>query len=234
MISNNGGSKKLEKTTEFEQSQLSSIGLRKQEHELLRLVSLSPFISRSTIQLIYPDSKADLERLKQRSLLAVSKKGEYALTRLGWSFLSASRVLQSSEPTSATSTPHSQNPTTTVMVTADGRSHIEGQLVMSLSEKCAYATCGDVAVDGVVVTLVNSDGTLEHRTYCCEMHAAFHMLSIAHEDAPGMVTKEAVLDMVSRSLDGEPIVAVTFDQPEVDDEVEAILKRSYLAPGGQA
>ena len=91
-----------------------------------------------------------------------------------------------------------------------------------------------VILDGVVVTLVNSDGTLEHRTYCCEMHAAFHMLSIAHEDAPEVVTKEAVLDMVSRSLDGEPIVAVTFDQPEVDDKVEAILKRSYLASGGQA
>ena len=232
MIGNNAGTKKLEKTTEFEQSQLSSIGLRKQEHELLRLVSLRPFISRASLQRIYPDSMPDLERLRRRSLLAVSQKGEYALTRLGWSFLSASRVLQSSEPTSATSTPHSQNPTTTVMVTADGRSHIEGQLVMSL--RCDYATCGDVAMDGVVVTLVNSDGTAEHRTYCCEMHAAFHMLSIAHEDAPGIVTKEAVLDMVSRSLDGEPIVAVTFDQPEVDDEVEAILKRSYLAPGGQA
>jgi hypothetical protein len=118
------------------------------------------------------------------------------------------------------------------MITADGRSHIEGQLVMSL--RCAYATCGDVAMDGVVVTLVNSDGTLEHRTYCCEMHAAFHMLGLAHEDAPGIVTKEAVVDMVSRSLDGEPIVAVTFDQPEVDDEVDAILKRSYLGSGGQA
>jgi hypothetical protein len=232
MIGNNAGTKKLEKTTEFEQSQLSSIGLRKQEHELLRLVSLRPFISRSSLQRIYPDSMPDLERLKQRSLIAVSKKGEHALTRVGWSLLSASRVLQSSEPTSATSIPHPQNSTTIVMVTADGRSHIEGQLVMSL--RCAYATCGDVAMDGVVVTLVNSDGTVEHRTYCCEMHAAFHMLSIAHEDAPGIVTKEAVLDMVSRSLDGEPIVAVTFDQSEVDHEVEAILKKSYLASGGQA
>jgi hypothetical protein len=130
------------------------------------------------------------------------------------------------------SVPHHEDSTTTVMVTADGRSHIEGQLVMSL--RCAYATCGDMALDGVVVTLVNNDGSLEHRTYCCEMHAAFHMLSIAHEDAPGIVTKEAVLDMVSRSLDGEPIVAVTFDQSEVDDDVEAILKRSSMASGGQA
>jgi hypothetical protein len=232
MIGNNAGSKKLEKTTEFEQSQLSSIGLRKQEYELLRLVSLRPFISRSSLQLIYPDSMPDLERLRRRHLVAVSPTGEYALTRVGWSLLSASRILQSSEPTSATSIPHSQDSTTTVMITADGRSHIEGQLVMSL--RCAYATCGDVAMDGVVVTLVNSDGTVEHRKYCCEMHAAFHMLSIAHEDAPGIVIKEAVLDMVSRSLDGEPIVAVTFDQSEVDDEVEAILKRSYLASGGQA
>jgi hypothetical protein len=232
MIGNNAGTKKLEKTTEFEQSQLSSIGLRKQEYELLRLVSLRPFISRLAIQLIYPDSMPDLEKLKQRSLLAVSKKGEHALTWSGWALLSASRVLQSSEPTSATSIPHSQDSTTTVMVTAGGRSHIEGQLVMSL--RCAYATCGDVAMDGIVVTFVNSDGRLEHRTYCCEMHAAFHMLSIAHEDAPGIVTKEAVLDMVSRSLDGEPIVAVTFDQSEVDDDVEAILKRSYMVSGGQA
>jgi hypothetical protein len=232
MIGNNAGSKKLEKTTEFEQSQLSSIGLRKQEHELLRLVSLRPFILRSSLQLIYPDSMPDLERLKQRSLIAVSKKGEHALTRVGWSLLSASRVLQSSEPTSATTIPHSQDSTTTVMVTANGRSYIEGQLVMSI--RCDYTTCGDMGLDGVVVTLVNNDGTLEHRKYCCEMHAAFHMLSIAHEDAPGMVTKEAVVDMVSRSLDGEPIVAVTFDQSEVDDEVAAILKRSYPASGGQA
>jgi hypothetical protein len=131
-----------------------------------------------------------------------------------------------------TSIPHPQNSRTTVMVTADGRSHIEGQLVMSL--RCAYATCGDVAMDGVVVTLVNSDGTVEHRTYCCEMHAAFHMLSIVHEDAPEVVTKEAVLDMVSRSLDGEPIVTVTFDQSEVDDDVEAILKRSFAVLDGRS
>lgn len=232
MIGNNAGTKKLEKTTESEQSQLSSIGLRKQEYELLRLVSLRPFILRSTLQLIDPDSMPALDTLsKQRFLIAVSKTGEHALTRAGWALLSASSV-QSSEPTSATSIPHSEDSTTTVMVTADGISHIEGQLVMSL--RCAYATCGDMSMDGVVVTLVNSDGTLEHRTYCCEMHAAFHMLSIAHEDAPGIVTKEVVLDMVSRSLDGEPIVAVTFDQSEVDDEVESILKRSYLVSGGQA
>jgi hypothetical protein len=131
-----------------------------------------------------------------------------------------------------TSIPHSQDSTTTVMVTAADRSHIEGQLVITL--RCAYSTCGDAAMNGIVVTFVNGDGRLEHRTYCCEMHAAFDMLSIAHEDAPGIVTKEAVVDMVSRSLDGEPIVAVTFDQFEVDDDVEAILKRSYLVPGAQA
>ena len=185
MIGNSDGTKKLEETTE---SQLSSIGLRKQEYELLRLVSLRPMIAQASLQLIYPDSMPDLERLRRRSLLAVSESGEYALTRVGWSLLAASRVLRSSEPASARSIPHSQDSPTTVMVTADGRSHIEGQLVMS--QRCAYATCGDLAMDGVVVTLVNSDGTLEHRTYCCEMHAAFHMLSIAHEDAPGIVTKE--------------------------------------------
>ena len=229
MIGDNAGTKKLEKTTEFEQSQLSSIGLRKQEYDLLRLVSLRPFISRSSVQLIYPDSMPDLERLKQRSLLAVSKKGEHALTRSGWALLSASRVLQSSEPTSATSIPHSQDSTTTVMVTAAGRSYVEGRLVMSV--RCSYATCGDMALDGVVVTLVNSDERLEHRTYCCEMHAAFDMLNIVQDEG---IEKEHILSMVSRSLDGEPIVAVTFDQSEVDDEVEAILKKSYMVSGGQA
>lgn len=101
MISNNAGTK-LEKTTELEHLQLSTIGLRKREHELLRLVSLRLFISRSSLQLIYPDSMPDLERLKQRSLIAASKTGEHALTRLGWTFLSAARALPSSARTSAT------------------------------------------------------------------------------------------------------------------------------------
>jgi hypothetical protein len=52
MISNNVGIKKLAKNTEVAPSQLSSIGLRKQEYMLLGLVSLRPFISRSSIQLI--------------------------------------------------------------------------------------------------------------------------------------------------------------------------------------
>jgi hypothetical protein len=56
-----------------------------------------------------------------------------------------------------TSIQHPQNSTTTtVMVTADGRSHIEGRLVMALC--CAYATCGDMTIDGIVVRFANSVG----------------------------------------------------------------------------
>ena len=101
MIGNNAGTRRIEKTTELEQLPLSTIGLRKQEYELLRLISLRPLITQASLQLIYPDSMPDLERLRRRSLLAVSEKGEYALRRVGWSLLAAARALQSSEPTSA-------------------------------------------------------------------------------------------------------------------------------------
>jgi hypothetical protein len=69
----------------------SPISLRTQEYELLRLVSLRPFIHRSSLQRIYPYSMPDLERLRRQHLLAISETGEYALTRLGWSALALNR-----------------------------------------------------------------------------------------------------------------------------------------------
>ncbi len=110
---------------------------------------------------------------------------------------------------------------------------IEGGRII-MTPQCAYGPlCAQPALGGVIVTLVDhkSDGSdyrFQHRNYCCELHAAFDLLK-EWNDAFGDV--EAIVDMVRRSLEGEPMLGDRTSQSEIDAQVENILQGSI---GGES
>ena len=92
-------------TTQFPttfESELASIGLTQSEYELLRLMSLLPFIKCTEIHLVTPHLDSGLESAHKRSLVAVSESGECALTRVGWVLLHVAGIVQSPGATLAT------------------------------------------------------------------------------------------------------------------------------------
>ncbi len=98
-----------------------------------------------------------------------------------------------------------------------GHSHVEGVF----APRCEYPTCTETSLNGVAITSVRS----KHRTYCCELHAAFALLEIARNDVPAWYSKlkstELILALAARSLAGE--LVTTMGQSDIDREVEHIL-----------
>lgn len=113
--------------------------------------------------------------------------------------------------------------TAEVLMHAGRHAHIEGRVV--LPPGCEYPTCGDTSINGIVVTFINGE-QLEHRAYCCELHAAFALLEIAQRDitgdgAPQEVAADCIAEMAARSAAGEPMTAMSQD--DIDGEVDRIL-----------
>lgn len=110
-----------------------------------------------------------------------------------------------------------------VFMHADRHAHIEGRMI--LPPGCEYPTCSDTSINGIVVTFINGK-QLEHRAYCCELHAAFALLELAQRDLAGDgasegVASDCIAKMVARSLAGEPITDTSQD--DIDGDVDSIL-----------
>jgi hypothetical protein len=101
-------------------------------------------------------------------------------------------------------------------------SYIEGRLV--LSPICEYPTCTKSTLNGVVITCVSGQD-LKHRSYCCELHAAFALLEVARNEVVGCYTEanpnEKILQLAARSSAGE--LVTTTRQDDIDREVDRIL-----------
>jgi hypothetical protein len=115
-----------------------------------------------------------------------------------------------------------------------------GRLV--LTPQCAYhpGCRGEAATSGIVVTFHNYGDHLEHRGYCCELHAAFDLLRIACDSCPQLkvVDKEGkeaeaeeTASLVRRSLNGEPMLAEPITEKDIDQGVDDILRQNPDGPG---
>ena len=110
-----------------------------------------------------------------------------------------------------------------VFMHAGRHARIEGSI--ALPPGCEYPTCTDTSLNGIVVTFINGK-QLEHRAYCCELHAAFALLELAQGDLSGAGAAEGtaskcITKMVARSLAGEPVTDKRQD--DIDGEVDRIL-----------
>lgn len=110
-------------------------------------------------------------------------------------------------------------------ITLARESYIEGTLVVCT--QCAYPGCREVPIPrGIVVTFVRDwEGTVEHRTYCCELHAAFALLEMAQQDlaclGPEDECVKMITEMVRDHLNGEHLLV--GGQRGIDKAVDDIL-----------
>ena len=113
---------------------------------------------------------------------------------------------------------------------------LEGRVI--LTPRCAYSPlCSGVpAFGGVLVTFVNGPDPdrehrvdLDHRNYCCELHAAFDLLRTAADGMHGLYDDEGTMhddlaDMARRSLDGELMLGDRVSQSDIDSDIDRILE----------
>lgn len=215
---------------EEQYAELASINLTRADYEVLRAVSFHPSQTVAELQsswrFLMPDAEKVPVRKTVRSLTArvlLCERETYInLTRVGWVLLQAADLIL--HPTRVND---QQAAEPVVEVALWPSPQIEGRVILTLS--CDYCPlCSEPpALGGILVTFVNGPNPdrdhrveLEHRNYCCELHAAFDLLRRA---ADGGIGHDELVDMARRSLNGEPMLGDRVSQSKIAADVDRIL-----------
>lgn len=208
-------------------SKATTVGLSPDEYQVLDYVASSSITTIRDLRCRHPwlSSPAGLVRSLTKRLMLRERAHSVALTSIGWIYLAAARTILYPNPAAKPE----------VAVALRPGPQIEGRVI--LTPNCAYSPlCSGVpALDGVLVTFVSGPDPdpglsvgLEHRNYCCELHAAFDLLRTAADGMDGLYEDEGTLHenlghMARRSLNGEPLLGDQVSQSHIDSVVDRIL-----------